>query len=114
VAKITVEPSSFALVKYDSLDIAAIAERVATGIGFPANHSVDINVEESTPLTRVSIESLSPLTISVEGGAFEDPHRPRSMSEALTAIALARVLFQAAHWSDSRATDCLGCKLDWP
>ena len=95
MANITIEPAEFILVSYAADEIAAIAERIATAVGFPADRAIQINVEESTPLFRVLLTSVSPVTIDVEGGAFEDPKRPRHVSEAKTAVALARVLFQA-------------------
>ncbi len=95
MANITVDPQSFLLVKYDAGEITAIAERIATGVGFAGDHVIDVHVEESTPLTRVLLSSTDPVVIQVEGGAFEDPRRPRCLSPVLTENALARVLFEA-------------------
>ena len=95
MANITIEPSEFILVGYASEEIATIADRIATAVGFPADHRIDVNVEESTPLFRVLLASVNPVTIEVEGGAFEDPKRPRQLSAEKTEAALARVLLQA-------------------
>jgi hypothetical protein len=95
VANITIDPSEFILVGFVADEIAAIAERIATAVGFPTDQKIEINVEESTPLFRVLLTSVNPVTIEVEGGAFEDPKRPRQLSAAKTEAALARVLFQA-------------------
>lgn len=95
MADITIDPTEFILVKYETPDIIAIAQRIASGVGFPDDFPVRINIEESTPLTRVLIGTLTPLVLEVEGGAFEDPKRPRHLSVTNTGTALARVLFQA-------------------
>lgn len=95
MARITVEPTEFILVGYDAGEIRAIADDVASRVGFPESHPISIDVEESTPLTRAVLTSLTPLVVAVEGGAFEDPKRPRQLSKAATEVALARVLFQA-------------------
>lgn len=95
MATITIEPDEFILVNYGIDEIRTIAQNVATGIGFPADHPIAIDIEESTPLMRVELASLTPLRIAVEGGAFEDLKRPRQLSADRTAAALACVLFQA-------------------
>lgn len=92
---ITVEPNEFILVQYDADEIRSITERIASGVGFAADQQITVDVEESTPLARVLIGSLTPLVIQVEGGAFEDPRRPRQLSVTGAEVALGRVLFQA-------------------
>jgi hypothetical protein len=95
VPRISVEPTEFILVNYSAEEIRSIADRIATAVGFPEDQQIVIDVEESTPLTRVVLKSASPLEIAVEGGAFEDPKRPRQLSVSATETTLARALFEA-------------------
>jgi hypothetical protein len=55
---------------------------------------VRIEVDETTPLGRAWTSSLEPLVLSVESGAFEDPKRPRHLSERSVADVLGRLLFR--------------------
>jgi hypothetical protein len=56
--------------------------------------AVTVAVDESVPLARVRVESVDPVSIRVEGGAFEDPRHPRQLSEELVADTLGRLFFQ--------------------
>ncbi len=92
---LTVTPDTFAMVDFDPARIAAVAERLAGEVGLPADLPVVITVEEATPLAKVTLTSLEPLELTVEGGALEDPKRIRQLSEARTADVLGMHLFQA-------------------
>lgn len=94
MARITVQPQEFHLVHYDAAEILRLAEEVADRIGFPADTAITIDIDETTPLQRVTVRSVDPVVVHVEGGAFEDVKAPRRLSPAGTAAALARVLYR--------------------
>lgn len=105
MAKLTVTPDAFALVHYDHSEIESIARRVADRVGFPDDRELVVAIEESTPLQRISVRSLDPVTIDVEGGAFEDPKRPRWLSVEITEASLAKVLFRVIDRIDGSFAD---------
>jgi hypothetical protein len=94
MAKIVVSPERFSLVFFDAGRIAELAGQVADRIGLPDDLEVRIEVDEKMPLGRTKIASLDPVTLSVEGGAFEDAKRPRHLSERGVQDVLGRMLLR--------------------
>jgi hypothetical protein len=94
MAKIVLTPERFNLVFFDAGHIAELAGQVADRIGFPDDLEIRVEVDERIPLGRVKITSLDPITIAVEGGAFEDPKRPRQLSDAATQDVVGRMLLR--------------------
>lgn len=92
MAVVEVVPEAFAYVDFDAARIAALADDVATRVGLPADLALRIEVDEGSPLVRNAVASLDPVTLAVEGGAFEEAKRPRTMSEANVTQVLARLL----------------------
>ena len=94
MAAVRVTPESFTLVHYDNAEIAAITARVADAIGFGDQVEIVVDVIEASPLGRVSVSSLDPITVACEGGALEDPKAPRRLSEDNTLSSLSKVLYR--------------------
>src|SRR5579859_1238143 len=94
MAKIVVTPGRFRLVEFDAGRIAELAAVVADRIGLPPDIEVRVEVDERVPLGRVKVTCLDPITIAVEGGAFEDPKRLRHLSEQATTDVLGRTLLR--------------------
>jgi hypothetical protein len=94
MAKIIVTPEQFSLVFFDAGRIAELTGRVADRIGFTEDLEIRIEVDERIPLGRVKIASLDPITVSVEGGAFEDAKRPRHPSEIAIQDVMGRMLLR--------------------
>ncbi|HVW32459.1 MAG TPA: hypothetical protein VHL53_07975, partial [Acidimicrobiia bacterium] len=63
--------------------------------GLPDDLAVRIEVDEKSPFGKASgtLEGRT-ATLSVEGGAFEDPQRLRQFSEAGTRLVLGRLLYR--------------------
>jgi hypothetical protein len=95
VAKVVVTPAEFTLVFFDAGRITELAGDVADKVGLPADAELRIDVDEGEPLGRTTVSSLDPITITVEGGAFEDAKRPRHMSDTSVIDVLGRLLFRA-------------------
>lgn len=92
---VTVTPQEFSMVHFDAARIAELAEHIAAAAGFEADVAIRIEIDERTPLGRTLLSSLDPLTLQIEGGAFEDAKRLRHMSERSVQEVLGRHLFRA-------------------
>ena len=82
------------MVLFEGDRIKAVVGKLADEIGLPADLPIGIEVDETTPLGRAKLESVDPVTITVESGAFEDAKRPRQLSEEGTADVAGRLLFR--------------------
>jgi hypothetical protein len=102
VARVTVDPETFTLVKFESPAIQAVVEKLADDLGLDAEQEIVVEVNEESPLGATSVISLDPITIRADSGALEDPKRPRQISEDGTADALGRLLVEA---TDRRSED---------
>jgi hypothetical protein len=92
VTEVTVSPETYNLVEFEAERIHTVASKLMDEIGVPV--ALRIEVDETTPLGRAWTSSLEPLVLSVESGAFEDPKRPRHLSERSVADVLGRLLFR--------------------
>ncbi len=92
MTEVTVSPETYNLIEFESERIRAVASKLVEEIGVQV--PVRIEVDETTPLGRAWTSSLEPLVLSVESGAFEDPKRPRHLSERSVADVLGRLLFR--------------------
>jgi hypothetical protein len=89
---VSVTPSEFTMVMFDAPAIARVAEQLLERLDLQRDLRID--VDETTPVARVVVQSTDPLVVTVESGAFEDSKRPRHLSELITATNLARVLLR--------------------
>ena len=96
MADVVLKPDQFPLVDFDPARIKAIAEEAADLAGLPADLEVIVEVDDSSPLGRSSIDGMDPVHISLESGALEDPRHPRQLAENGAAGAIGRLLFRAA------------------
>jgi hypothetical protein len=112
MAKIVVTPERFSLVFFDAERIAELAGLVADRIGFSGDVEIRVDVDEKIPLGRVKVASIDPITLAVEGGAFEDAKRPRHMSDRSVLDVMGRLLLRVKDrlepgFSDAPADDKL-------
>lgn len=90
----TVVPETFTLVQFDAARIRAVIEQLLPDVGLAPDVDVTVQVDEGVPMGRAEVVSVDPIVVEVEGGAFEDPKRPRQLSEAGTADVLGRLLIR--------------------
>jgi hypothetical protein len=90
---VTVLPAEFTLVSFDNATIKAIAEKLVADIGLDLDELV-VEVDETNPLGKVTVESTEPLHIKAESGAFEDPKRTRQLGRLSAADVLGGQLLQ--------------------
>src|SRR5438132_10191203 len=105
MAKVTVVPATFNYVFFDSGRIIELLGSLADRIGLPADLGIRVEVEERSPLGRTRVTSLDPVTIYVEGGAFEDAKRVRHQSDRSVTSVAGRLLFRIADRLSGRFDD---------
>ena len=96
MAKVVLAPDRWAMVDFDPERVRAIASEMADAAGLPADREVVIELNDTSPLGRYSLDSMDPIRVSMESGAFEDPKHPRQLSESGAAGVLGRLFFRAA------------------
>jgi hypothetical protein len=94
VDAVTVEPAEFHLVAFDAMEIAEITAVLRHRVGLPEGLPIRIEVNERTPLGRSRLASIDPAVLVVEGGALENAHRPRHLSQRGATEALGRLLLR--------------------
>ena len=88
---ITVTPETCQYVKFEAAEIEAVASKLASELGI--DRDITIEVDEASPFGRIEVVSIDPaIVLKAEGGAFEDPKRPRHLSPRVTSDVLGRIL----------------------
>jgi hypothetical protein len=96
VAQIQLRPDKWAMVDYEPDRLREIASDMADAAGLPADLDVVVELDDSSPLGRYSIDGMDPVHVSMESGAFEDPKHPRQLSEVGASGVLGRLFFRVA------------------
>src|SRR5205823_2909462 len=82
-------------VSFDAARVAELTGKIADKVGLPADLEIRIEIDEASPLGRTRLASLDPVTVTVEGGAFEDAKKPRHLSDKSVIDVIGRLLFRA-------------------
>jgi hypothetical protein len=92
---VTVTPAVFQMVFFDAGDITSVVEALLVRLE-KTDLELAIEVDESTPLTRVDAHRRSDGVVEVHAmsGAFEDTRRPRHFSALACETAVGRVLLR--------------------
>lgn len=90
---VTVSPDAFSFVAFDADTIRALTGSIVAMLGI--DRPVHVEVDETTPLARVSITIDTTITLHIESGALEDPQRPRVLGETVASVTIARALLKA-------------------
>lgn len=94
---IVVRPETFDKVDYDAELIRAIAQRALESVAaLPDDLTVEIDLDEDQATNRVAVTGLDPVTVSVDGGAFENYKVPRTVGDLETSISMTRLLLEVA------------------
>ncbi|MET0729284.1 MAG: hypothetical protein ABWZ76_13400 [Acidimicrobiales bacterium] len=91
---VVVHPDTFSTVFFDAAEIQALADELVGEVGLAPDLSVRVEVDETTPLGRVSVRSMEPVVLLLESGALEDAKRPRQLDPVATADVIGRLLLQ--------------------
>ena len=95
---VKVKPETFTLVLFDAGRIAELAAEVAAKVGVTGDITLD--VDEPSALGRARVVGIDPVVLYVQGGAMEDPKRPRQLSERNTCEVVGRLLFRVKDRTD--------------
>jgi hypothetical protein len=90
---VEVRPTEFSMVFFDAAEIQGIVEQLVTEVGLPADLSVTLDIDETTPMGRARVASVDPLVITAESGALEDVKAPRQLSRTGTLDVIGKLLF---------------------
>ena len=90
---VEIRPSEFSMVFFDAAEIQGIVEKLVAEVGLPADVSVTVEIDETTPMGRARVASLDPIVITAESGALEDVKAPRKLSEVGTLDVIGKLLF---------------------
>ncbi|MFZ6003600.1 MAG: hypothetical protein ACOYXM_06655 [Actinomycetota bacterium] len=91
---VEVRPEEFSMVFFDAAEIRAIVEKLAAEIGLPADLTITVDIDETTPMGHAALKSLDPVVLSLESGALEDPKRPRKLNPEGAVDVIGRLLFE--------------------
>lgn len=94
MSTVVVRPPVFTMVDFDAEVIASITGQLAAELGL-GGVDIALEVDEAVPLTSARLVSADPISLWVEGGAFEDPKRPRRLGEDAVTSVVGRLLWQA-------------------
>lgn len=92
MGKVTVSPEQFTLVLFEADRITAAGQDIASRVGI--DEDIHIEVDEPSALGRSRVQSVDPIVLWAQGGAFEDPKNPRHLSERNLTEALGRLMFR--------------------
>lgn len=90
---VTVTPAEFHFVNFDNAAAVHVVEELLERLGL-SDRDVQIDIDETTPLTRSEIKSTDPITIAVESGAFENPKVLRTLLPDNVANVTGRLLLR--------------------
>lgn len=102
MAQISVSPTEFTMVDFSHEEIVAAIAELAEAFRIEDSETIEVVIDEASPLTRMRTESVEPMRFQVEGGAFEDTRRPRQMSADRLRDSMGRLLLRAV---DRRSSD---------
>ena len=83
---VSVVPTQFEFVDFDAAVIAGVVQQLAQSIGI--TEPITVEIDETTPLSRVQLHLDGGLRLAVESGALEDARKPRQFSETAAALAI--------------------------
>lgn len=97
----SVSPEHFAKVDYDVGHLGALLERAAALVpALPPDADIEVVIDEERSTSRAWLRAGPPWRLEVEGGAVEDPSRPRTVGEDRALGVFCRLLWEVADRSD--------------
>jgi hypothetical protein len=101
---VKVTPETFSLVLFDAGVIERTLTTLLDRLGLTAR-DLRVDVDESTPIVRTTVEGDDPIVMSAGSGAFEDPRRPRHLSEVSVVTNAGRPLLRVRDRADGSFAD---------
>jgi len=101
---VTVTPQEFTFVSFDAATIEALLAGLLERLGL-GQRSLQVEVNEASPIVRIDAEDGDPIVVRADSGAFEEPRRPRSLSDDNVVTNTGRVLLRLRDRSDGSFAD---------
>jgi len=92
VGKISTTPETFTMVLFEPDRIRELATEVAGKVGVSAD--IQVEIDEASALGRARVMSAEPVKLWIQGGALEDPKRPRHLADHNIIEVFGRLLFR--------------------
>jgi hypothetical protein len=89
---VSITPEEFSYVLFEADRISDTTAAIAAAIGLDAD--IHIEVDETSPLTRIRVNSVDPVELFAQSGALEEPRHPRHLSDQSMAESLGRLLYR--------------------
>jgi len=101
---VTVSPEEFTLVLFDAPALKATLSDLMARLGL-SERALRVEVDETTPIVRISIQDGDPIVLAAGSGAFEDPRVPRHQSEVHIVTNAGRPLLRVRDRNDASFAD---------
>ena len=101
---VTVCPEEFTLVLFDAATLEATLSDLMHRLGL-SERALRVEVDETTPIVRISIQDGDPIVLAAGSGAFEDPRQPRHQSEVHIVTNAGRPLLRVRDRNDGSFAD---------
>jgi hypothetical protein len=101
---VTVTPKQFTFVSFDAPTIEALLTGLLDRLGM-SERSLRVEINEASPVVRVVAEDGDPIVVRADSGAFEEPRRPRSLSDDNVVTNAGRVLLRLRDRADGSFAD---------
>jgi len=104
---VTVTPQEFTFVSFDAGAIESLLADLLDRLGM-GDRALRVDVNEASPVVRISAHDGDPIVIQADSGAFEEPRRPRSLSDDNVITNAGRVLLRLRDRSDGSFAEAPG------
>jgi hypothetical protein len=104
---VTVSPQEFTFVSFDAGTIETLLAGLLDRLGWD-DRALQVEINQASPVVRITATDGDPIVIQADSGAFEEPRRPRSLSEDNVVTNAGRVLLRLRDRSDGSFADAPG------
>ena len=104
---VTVSPQEFTFVSFDAGTIESLLAGLLDRLGW-GDRALQVEINQASPVVRITATDGDPIVIQADSGAFEEPRRPRSLSEDNVVTNAGRVLLRLRDRSDGSFADAPG------
>jgi hypothetical protein len=101
---VTVSPEKFTLVLFDAPTLKATLSDLMDRVGL-VDRALRVEVDETTPIVRITIHDGDPIVLAAGSGAFEDPRQPRHQSSVHIVTNAGRPLLRVRDRNDGSFAD---------
>jgi hypothetical protein len=101
---VTVTPEQFTYVSFDAPTIEALLTDLLDRLGM-SDRALRVEINEASPVVSIVAEDGDPIVVRADSGAFEEPRRPRSLSDGNVVTNAGRVLLRLRDRADGSFAD---------